>query len=239
MTEDYWTGLVEFEGKTRSWDFAGKDLVQDRNARPRKAGPADIQVRAGSGPTPVPAPVLPTSGDLTDLSQDKPMGLLPAPVRLWLIGLTQLNENWDGVACYVTQDRTHWVQISANEAVSFQSYLTPSLIKMLAPKWPASLGEDALADSLSRPERLATHLSSAALANQPADIAGHLIGAELAAAKPYWLGQQVSLCGDPSLCALYHHALTTQGVPVTTVNSDVLTHAGLFALYQRTAKDGN
>ena len=39
--------------------------------------------------------------------------------------------------------------------------------------------------------------------------------AELAAARPYWLGQHVALIGDDKLCKAYADALGAQGLPVT------------------------
>lgn len=237
MSKTHWTGQVEFEGKTRSWDFAGTEVVTDRNSHPRNAAPAAIQVTAGRGSQPVPAAVLPPNGLLRDLTQTTPLGLLPAPVRLWLVGLTRLHKNWDGVACVVTQDRSHWIQISADEVVSFQSYLTPTLATSLLPKARYALGPDAMADTLSRPERLATHLSSAMLGEDYGAALGHLLGAELAATRPYWLGQLVSVIGSSDLCVAYETALIQQGAPVSRVVSDQLTQAGLVALYLQISKE--
>ena len=64
--------------------------------------------------------------------------------------------------------------------------------------------DDALSDGLSRPERLAGRLASIradlALNDIPpptaeARLAGTLIGAELAAARAYWLGQTLAVIG--------------------------------------------
>ena len=41
---------------------------------------------------------------------------------------------------------------------------------------------------------------------------GYLIGLELAGAKPYWLGLDAVVIGDPKLTPLYTRALKAQGV---------------------------
>ena len=69
-----------------------------------------------------------------------------------------------------------------------------------------------------------------------ARLSGLLIGAELAATKPYWLGQQVAVIGEGGLARLYVNALATQSVAATQVNADRVTLAGLGAAY-RTWKD--
>ena len=58
-------------------------------------------------------------------------------------------------------------------------------------------------------------------------VAGHLIGAELSAMRPYWLGQQVIVIGQNSL---YSGVLAAQGVPVTTVDGQDAMKEGLIAL---------
>ncbi len=95
---------------------------------------------------------------------------------------------------------------------------------------------------MSRPERLAARLFSlraeGLLNDMPgtaarAHLSGLLIGAELAAAKPYWLGQQIAVIGDSRLSKLYVDALAAQAAPATQVNAATITLAGLTAAYQR------
>jgi len=66
-----------------------------------------------------------------------------------------------------------------------------------------------------------------------AHLSGLLIGAELAGAKPYWLGQQIAVIGDSGLSKLYVTALATQSAPATQVNATAITLAGLMTAYQR------
>ncbi|MDX1780324.1 MAG: 2-dehydro-3-deoxygalactonokinase [Thalassovita sp.] len=185
--------------------------------------------RIGIGAERVPARVLPEDGDLKDLEQQSPLGRLPSAERLLLIGLTRMKKNWDGVACLIGSDRSHWVQVSADEAVSFQSFLTPRLAASLAPD-VTDADADAAADTLSRPERFATHLSSADIAGSGSAVLGHLIGAELAATRPYWLGQWVVVIGAGALAEAYAALLSEQGVPVETLSPEDCAKAGLTAL---------
>jgi 2-dehydro-3-deoxygalactonokinase len=61
-------------------------------------------------------------------------------------------------------------------------------------------------------------------------LSGLLIGMELAATRPWWLGQRVLLIGSPALCATYARALAAQGVPTETLPAAGCTLAGLSTL---------
>lgn len=190
----------------------------------------DIILRIGSGtPDAVPCRVLPKQGTrLPVLTQDQPPDILGAWVRVWIAGFLAQNPNWDGVVCTVEADVSHWVHISADEIISFQSFLTPRLVSALK---GASMPEpEALANTMTRPERLAAHLRQAEVAGNAAAITGHLIGAELAAARPYWLGQQVALITPGGDASGYGIALRAQGVPVATLLPEDVLPDGLAAL---------
>jgi 2-dehydro-3-deoxygalactonokinase len=60
-------------------------------------------------------------------------------------------------------------------------------------------------------------------------LSGLLIGMELAASRPWWLGQPVLLVGAPALSALYAEALARQGVAAETLDANAMTLAGLSA----------
>jgi len=99
-----------------------------------------------------------------------------------------------------------------------------------------------LDDAISRPERLAARLFALraegllhglADATARARLSGLLIGAELAATKPYWLGQQVAVIGQGNLAKLYVDALATLSVSATQVQNDAVTLAGLTAAYRQ------
>lgn len=60
-----------------------------------------------------------------------------------------------------------------------------------------------------------------------AHLSGLLVGAELAAAKPCWLGQRVAVLGAAPLAERYAPALGTLSVPVSIHDATAATLAGL------------
>lgn len=169
-----------------------------------------------------------------------------------ITGFLARNKNWDGVIC-LPGTHTKWVHVSANEVISFQTYMTGELFNMIATQtvlrysiapegWDDAAFGDGLATAIARPERLAARLFSlraqGLLKGMKGDtgrahLSGLLIGAELAGAKPYWLGQQIAVIGDSGLSKLYVAALETQSAPATQVNATAITLAGLITAYQR------
>ena len=167
-------------------------------------------------------------------------------------GFLARNPGWDGVIC-LPGTHTKWVHISADEVVSFQTFMTGELFSTISKQtvlrhsiapdgWNDAAFAEGLDMSLSRPERLAARLFSLranGLLNDlsgkaaRAQLSGLLIGAELAAAKPYWLGQQIAVIGDSMLSKLYIDALATQAAPATQVNAAAVTLAGLCAAHKR------
>ena len=195
-------------------------------------------LRVGEGvAAPLPAPLLPErlGSGLPGFTQDSPPDCLDGWTRLLLIGLAD-RTNRDGIACVTTPTLAHWVHLSAGEAVSCQSFLTPRLATAL----DAGDGADerALADTLSRPERLAAHLRAAEVQGAPASLTGHLLGAELAAARPYWLGQTITLVGSDPATAPRATALAAQGVPVARTDPDTLLSGAIAALATRRDSPG-
>ncbi len=167
-----------------------------------------------------------------------------------IAGFLALNPNWDGVIC-LPGTHTKWVHVSADEIVSFQTAMTGDLFAAISGHtvlrhsvtdgWDEANFEAALDSIMSRPERFAAQLfaiRAEGLLNglggpeARARLSGTLIGAELAAAKPYWLGQQVAVIGDGGLSRLYINALGAQSVAATQVNADRVTLAGLTAAYR-------
>jgi hypothetical protein len=187
-------------------------------------------LRVGEGvATSLPAPLLPETGPtLPGFTQDTPADVLDGWTRLLLIGLSEAQPGWDGVACVLTPTLAHWVHVSAREAVSCLSFLTPRLVTAL--RGAEDVDANALADSLSRPERLAAHLRTAEVSNRPAALTGHLLGAELAAARPYWLGQNVALIAPAGAASGRAAALEAQGVPVSCHDPETLLPPAIAAL---------
>jgi 2-dehydro-3-deoxygalactonokinase len=166
-------------------------------------------------------------------------------------GFLTLNPGWDGVIC-LPGTHTKWVHISAGEVVSFQTFMTGEQFDLLSGSsvlrhsvdttdWDKPAFDEALSDSLSRPERLAANLFNLRardlLTGVPkgtarARLSGLLIGSELAAARPFWLGQQIAVVGATTLSQLYADALAAQGVPATVADGARMTLAGLQAAYR-------
>ena len=95
-----------------------------------------------------------------------------------------------------------------------------------------------VAATLSRPAELSARLFRLRAADilhcergarARAALSGLLIGAELAATRPYWLGQDVVILGDETLAALYARALCAQGLDPKIADAEQLTLVGLSA----------
>jgi 2-dehydro-3-deoxygalactonokinase len=168
-----------------------------------------------------------------------------------IAGFLARNPGWHGVIC-LPGTHTKWVHISANEIVSFQTFMTGELFEVVSKHtvlrhsvtsddWDQSAFDGGLSDGMARPERIAANLFSLraqglldGLSNDAARarLSGLLIGAELAAAKPYWLGQQIAVIGAGGLSKIYVDALAAQSAPATQVNGSAITLAGLTAAYR-------
>lgn len=171
------------------------------------------------------------------LRQDRPVDSVYGPETA-IAGFLAGTPDFDGVLCLPGPIST-WARISAGEVVSFMTTLTGELFGLLARQsslrhsvpadgWDAAAFEGALGDSLSRPERLAMMLSMlrGGGAGSRARLSGLLIGAELASARPWWLGQTVAIVGGGDLAGHYAAALATQGVQASISGQD-MTLAGL------------
>ncbi|RLK07540.1 2-dehydro-3-deoxygalactonokinase [Ruegeria conchae] len=160
-------------------------------------------------------------------------------------GFLSAHQNWDGVIC-LPGTHTKWAQISAGEVVSFRTFMTGEMFDLLCGQsvlrhsiddgWDEASFIDAVADILSKPEQLAARLFGLRAADllhgqnkniAHASLSGFLIGAELAASRPYWLGQQLAVIGSESLTKAYATALQQQGALVETVDATATTLAGL------------
>ncbi|WP_293572984.1 2-dehydro-3-deoxygalactonokinase [Phaeobacter sp.] len=185
---------------------------------------------------------------LDGLVQTAPVGRMDCAANR-IAGFLSLNPNWDGVVC-LPGATTHWVLISANEVVSFQSFLSVAMHRHLAPvlgkSAPSDLSStadqqafvDAMETALSRPEALAARLAELQADEQMPDsvrdarLWGLLLGAELAAARPYWLGQNVALIAPAEIEPAYMRALAHQGIPVTQTDAARMANAGLVAAWR-------
>ncbi len=209
----------------------GQTFVMQGRALTETQDTTDMSiVRVGEGaPTKLPAPILPDHGtSLAAFTQETPADVISGWVRLWIVGFLSGHAPWDGVVCALHGDVSHWIHLSAGKAVSSQSFLTPRLLVALGGGQTADA--HAITDSLSRPERLAAQLRVAEVSGQSSAITGHLIGAELAAAQPYWLGQQAAVIGEGTLNVPYTDALSAQGCPTSSHDSADLIQPALTTL---------
>lgn len=170
-----------------------------------------------------------------------------------IAGALSLMPGYDGVLC-LPGTHSKWTQISAGEVVSFQTFMTGEMFALMSEQsvlrhglqgdgWDDDAFDAAVSDALSRPERLAARLFSlraegliaglAAPAGR-ARLSGLLIGTELAAARPYWLGQRVTLIGSTRLAAAYARALKSQGIDAASLPVTDCTLAGLSSLALQT-----
>ncbi len=162
-----------------------------------------------------------------------------------IAGFLASRQNWDGVIC-LPGTHTKWVQVSAGEVVSFRTFMTGEMFDLLRGQsvlrhsvdegWDDEGFADAVADALSKPEQLAARLFGLRAADllhgqsksvARARLSGLLIGAELAASRPYWLGQQLAIIGAAGLSGAYATALKQQGALVETADATASTLAGL------------
>ncbi|MCK8464983.1 2-dehydro-3-deoxygalactonokinase [Aliiroseovarius sp. S1339] len=175
-----------------------------------------------------------------------------------IAGFLSHEPDFDGILC-LPGAHTKWVHISAGEIVSFRTFITGELFALLSSQsalrhavatdeWDQTAFDAGLADTMSRPADLAAKLFSLRAegvlndlppATARARLSALLIGAELAAAKPYWLGQEVVVLGETGMAAAYQTALAAQGVAVRSLDATGLTLVGLIAAYRRHADPQN
>ncbi|MDJ0626749.1 MAG: 2-dehydro-3-deoxygalactonokinase [Rhodobacter sp.] len=183
------------------------------------------------------------------VKQDSPADVIRGE-ETQIAGYLSQAPDFDGVLC-LPGTHSKWVHVSAGEIVSFRTFMTGELFDLLghqsvlrhsiAPEgWDDGAFAEAVAEAMAKPEALAARFfalrAEALLRGQSpeaarARLSGLLIGAEMAAAKPYWLGQQVAMVGAPALMAIYTAALAAQGVTASQASGPEMTRAGLIAAH--------
>lgn len=187
---------------------------------------------------------------VSGLSQAKPADVMRGE-ETQIAGFLALNPGWDGVLC-LPGTHTKWAHLSAGEVVSFQTFMTGELYALISDRsvlrhslggdgWDSQVFEQAVADAMGHPERLAARLfglradhllhGTAAGATRAA-LSGLLIGAELAASRAYWLGQNLAILGMGDQARSYQAALRPQGIEAMLVDTNKATLAGLTAAYR-------
>ena len=165
-----------------------------------------------------------------------------------IAGLLAAVPGFDGVVA-LPGTHTKWVQIVDGEIFHFASFMTGELYALLAEKSVLrhSLDPDgfarapfvtALNETLSRPERVAgwlfglraAHLLQGAEPVAAASrLSGYLLGMELAASRPYWLGQRIALVAAGRHAERYAAALDEVGASHEIFDPDTCVLAGLSA----------
>jgi len=187
---------------------------------------------------------------LPGIKQDQPADVMRGE-ETQIGGFLAQEPNFDGILC-LPGTHTKWAHLSAGEVVSFRTFMTGELFALLSQAsvlrhtvgtgWDEAAFLEALADAMSKPAQFAGRLfglraegllHEAAPNVQRARLSGMLIGLELAAARPYWLGQDVAILGEDGIAAPYLAALGAQGASARRVASEELTLAGLTAAYVR------
>ncbi len=166
-----------------------------------------------------------------------------------IAGFLAVEPGYDGVLC-MPGTHSKWVQISAGEVVSFRTVMTGEIFAALSEHsvlkhsvgtgWDAAAFDDAVSETLSKPELLAQSLFGVRAegivqapdpARARARLSGLLVGAELAATRPYWLGQELVVIGDERSHRTYLPALAAQGVDARLFDVDQATRAGLASVH--------
>lgn len=172
-------------------------------------------------------------------------------------GFLARNPGWDGVIC-LPGTHSKWVHVSAGEVVSFRTMMTGELFALISGSsvlrhsvasegWDDAAFAEGIERALGQPAALTGDLfglRAGALVSDlrpeaaRARLSGLLIGAELAAAKPYWLGQRIAILGASTVARAYEVALCAQGVAPELADAQEMTIAGLAAAHKTLLETG-
>ncbi|KMK67443.1 2-dehydro-3-deoxygalactonokinase [Puniceibacterium sp. IMCC21224] len=187
---------------------------------------------------------------LPGLKQTRPADVMRGE-ETQIAGFIALNPGFDGVVC-LPGTHCKWAHVSAREIVSFRTFMTGELFALIAGQsvlrhsvaicgWDDDAFASAIEEGISRPAAVAATLFSLRAESLLDDLSpetararlsGLLIGMEIGAAKPYWLGREVAIIGDDALAGPYRQALVAQAVPVTLTDAERMTLEGLRAAYR-------
>ena len=173
-------------------------------------------------------------------------------------GFLSLNKDFDGIIC-LPGTHTKWVHVSAGELVSFQTFMTGEIFSLLSKQsvlkhnmnydsWDNDIFLSSVGDSISQPAVFSSALFSMraqSLVSKGANkfaqnfsrLSGLLIGMELVASRPYWLGQNVAVIGDTKIANAYFEALKGQGTHLIMANAERMTLEGLKSAYNNLDKE--
>lgn len=255
MTQPDWIAIEYGPERILQWDMRGNDVLAQHERAPlplnalAEALPQNIPVfvsgARGAGQTVPCKPAVPQrSGTfylMPGVTQAAPHDTMDSEVTR-IAGFLALNPAFDGTIC-LPGPIARWVQVSAGEIVSFRSVLTGTLLALLQapqalgalePGFDADVLREAVDRAMGRPAALTADLATLRadiLAGNDGDAGsralGWLIGVELAATKPWWLGQNVAVLADGQAGAPYRVALEAQGVPVLIADGPRMALEGI------------
>ena len=154
--------------------------------------------------------------------------------------------DFDGIVC-LPGTHTKWVHVSAGEVISFRTFISGELFALMSEYsvlkhsvksdgWDDKEFRSAVSESISNPQKIfsdffklrADHLLKQVEQSElRSKLSGYIIGAELAGAKPYWLGQNVVILGNNNLSKIYKTALEGQGIFAQQIDATECTLNGL------------
>ena len=190
------------------------------------------------------------------LCQKKPADVMRGE-ETQIAGLLAQRPGFDGVAC-LPGTHTKWAEISAGEVCSFVSVMTGEIFALLSRQsvlrhtiGPQGLDRaeflESLDASLTQPQSIAARLFSIRAEGLVAGIdpvvarsrlSGLLIGLELAATRPWWLGRAIVIVGSSALAETYRMALDHVGATAEVMDGETVTLAGLSAAYAAVSASG-
>ncbi|RYH00775.1 2-dehydro-3-deoxygalactonokinase [Salipiger sp. IMCC34102] len=182
---------------------------------------------------------------LPGLRQDQPADVMRGE-ETQIAGFLSAHADFDGVLC-LPGTHAKWARISAGEVVSFRTAMTGEVFALLSGSsvlrhglagdgWDDAAFRAAIDDAMTAPAQLTARLFSLRAegllhgleaGTARARLSGLLIGLELAAMRPYWLGQNVALIGEGGLTERYAAALTAVGAAPAVTDATRVTLAGL------------
>jgi 2-dehydro-3-deoxygalactonokinase len=169
-----------------------------------------------------------------------------------IAGLLSDEPGFEGVVC-LPGTHTKWVRVAAREIACFQTFMTGELFDLIGTHsvlrhslggdgWEEGEFMNSIEAMMAAPESFAARLfsiraealvSGLAPAAARARLSGLLIGAELAAARPYWWGRDVLIVGNNQQAELYVKALSSLGAKARNVDATKVTLAGLRAAHEQ------
>jgi len=247
-----WIALIEEAGRWRALRVDGLGAITDSRTNPSprpllaQADPqAEVVLAAASvgiETRALPCTPLPEGGwpvaevdkrtlpALPGLMQKRPAEPITPPEAARIAGILAGAPHFDGVI-WICGATALWAHISAGEVVSATRAGSAAILAALGAPLRAGADFDAaVSDALSRPERASRDLAEQALTGQSSRAAGAVLGLELAATRPWWLGQSVLALTSPTapgwgeVCL---RALQSQGAQVTLGDGEAALIAGL------------